>query len=123
MVKCDLSQGEEECKKSVLTTVTKLGGLDVLVNNAGYLARSGFAEVTSEDIDASMEINVKAAVRMSQVSIPYLVERKGNIVNVSSIGGLRAYPGALAYKMSKAAMDQMTRCIALEVSNLVRCIY
>lgn len=41
----------------------------------------------------------------------------GCIVNVSSIAGLRAYPGALAYKMSKAAMDQMTRCVALEVAS------
>ena len=43
------------------------------------------------------------------------IKEKGNIVNVSSIAGLRAYPGALAYKMSKAAMDQMTRCTALEL--------
>ena len=117
IVQCDLSKGDEVCKDSVVTTVTQLGGLDILVNNAGYLARSGFSKVTSEDIDTSMEVNLKSAVRLSQVSLPYLVEKKGNIVNVSSIAGLRAYPGALAYKMSKAAMDQMTRCVALEVRN------
>ena len=116
IVQCDLSKGDEVCENSVLTTVTQLGGLDILVNNAGYLAR--FSEVTSENIDTSMEVNLKSAVRLSQVSLPYLVERKGNIVNVSSIAGLRAYPGALAYKMSKAAMDQMTRCVALEVRNI-----
>ena len=45
--------------------------------------------------------------------------RAGCIVNVSSIAGMRAYPGALAYKMSKAAMDQMTRCVALEVEGIL----
>ena len=56
-------------------------------------------------------------MKLSQASLPHLQRSGGNIVNVSSIAGLRAYPGALAYKMSKAAMDQMTRCVALEVRN------
>merc|ERR1711936_637172 len=63
-----------------------------------------------------MQVNLKAAVKLSQAILPHLQEVQGCIVNVSSIAGLRAYPGALGYKMSKAALDQMTRCVALEVA-------
>ena len=48
--------------------------------------------------------------------MPAIIERKGNIVNVSSVTGLRAFPGVLAYCVSKAAVDQMTRCAALELA-------
>ena len=104
-----------ECEGAVRETVAVMGDLDVLVNNAGYLARENFTDVTSKEIDKSMAVNLKSAVKLSQASLSHLQRSKGNIVNVSSIAGLRAYPGALAYKMSKAAMDQMTRCVALEV--------
>ena len=86
-----------------------------MINNAGILSRANFKEVSTQEIDESMQVNLKSAVILSQESLPHLVAREGSIVNVSSIAGLRAYPGALAYKMSKAAMDQMTRCVALEV--------
>ena len=113
-VKCDVGV-EAECEEAVSGTVAVMGSLDILVNNAGYLARENFIAVTSEAIDKSMAVNLKSAVKLSQASLPHLQRSGGNIVNVSSIAGLRAYPGALAYKMSKAAMDQMTRCVALEV--------
>ena len=113
-VKCDVGEAAK-CEGAVRETVAVMGGLDVLVNNAGYLARESFTDVTSEEIDKSMAVNLKSAVKLSQASLSHLQRSKGNIVNVSSIAGLRAYPGALAYKMSKAAMDQMTRCVALEV--------
>jgi NAD(P)-dependent dehydrogenase (short-subunit alcohol dehydrogenase family) len=51
-----------------------------------------------------------------QKALPTLIERKGNIVNVSSVTGLRAFPGVLAYCVSKAALDQLTRCSALELA-------
>ena len=92
-------------------------GLDILINNAGILCRANFQDVSMKDIDETMEVNLKSAVKLSQESLPHLVAREGCIVNVSSIAGLRAYPGALAYKMSKAALDQMTRCVALEVAG------
>ena len=94
-----------------------VSGLDILINNAGILCRANFHDVSMQDIDESMEVNLKSAVKLSQESLPHLVAREGCIVNVSSIAGLRAYPGALAYKMSKAALDQMTRCVALEVAG------
>ena len=123
----DLSESDG-CVAAVDETVDKFGGLDVLVNNAGVLLNGNdIAKLRMDDFDKTMEINVKAALRLTQLAVRHL-EKSGDskdflisssfslervsfpdakaIVNVSSIAGLRAYPGALAYKMSKAAMDQ-----------------
>ena len=106
---------EEECTLVIEETAAHFGGIDVLVNNAGVLIRSDFTSLTMEEVDLSMQVNLKSVVKLCQTCLPYLKTSQGSVVNVSSIAGLRAYPGALAYKMSKAALDQMTRCVALEV--------
>ena len=82
--------------------------------------RSGLSDLTMSELDLTMAVNLKSAVLLTQLSSPHLAARRpvpGNIVNISSIAGMRAAPGALAYKMSKAAMDQMTRCTALELAG------
>lgn len=53
--------------------------------------------------------------QLTALAVPHLIKTKGNIVNVSSVTGLRSFPNCLAYCMSKAALDQFTRCIALEL--------
>jgi NAD(P)-dependent dehydrogenase (short-subunit alcohol dehydrogenase family) len=53
--------------------------------------------------------------RLIQLALPSIIERKGNIVNVSSVTGIRAFPNVLAYCVSKAGVDQLTRCAALEL--------
>ena len=89
------------------TTIKKLRRLDVLVNNAGT-GEYGTIETTSlEQYDRTMNVNVRAA---------YLIATRGSIVNVSSLLASRSVPGALAYSMSKAAIDQMTSCTALELA-------
>jgi len=59
---------------------------------------------------------------LTALAVPHLIKTKGNIVNVSSVTGLRAFPGCLAYCMSKAAVDQLTRCVALELASQQVCI-
>src|SRR5678816_4529198 len=59
---------------------------------------------------------IRDSFNLMQASLPSLIERKGNIVNVSSVTGLRSFPGVLAYCVSKAALDQLTRCAALELA-------
>lgn len=114
-VKADLSV-DTEADEVIEKTVESFGGIDILVNAAGHIS-SGTIETTSEKAwDDMMNINVRAAFRLMQKAMPSLVERKGNIVNVSSVTGLRAFPGVLAYSVSKAAIDQLTRCAALEVA-------
>jgi len=102
--------------KVVASAINKFGGIDVLVNAAGHIS-SGTIETTSQKAwDDMMEVNVKAIFNLMQASLPSLIERKGNIVNVSSVTGLRSFPGVLAYCVSKAALDQLTRCAALELA-------
>jgi len=112
----DLSK-EEDCVQAVQQTVNHFNALDVVVNNAGVLLPAAFLNCTAADVNKSINIHVNAAMIISQTSLAKLRESQGNIVNVSSISGLRAYPGALAYRVSKAALDQLTRCMALEVAN------
>jgi NAD(P)-dependent dehydrogenase (short-subunit alcohol dehydrogenase family) len=107
---------EEDVERVVRETVAALGGIDVLVNAAGMIA-SGTIETTRlADWDYMMNVNARAPFHLMQCAMPYLIERQGNVVNVSSVTGIRAFPGVLAYCASKAALDQLTHCAALEVA-------
>ena len=97
-------------------TIDQFGQLDVIVNAAGIIA-SGTVENTSlEDFDSMMDINVRSVFHLIQLAVPYLEKTKGNVVNVSSVTGTRAFPGILAYCVSKAAVDQLTRAAALDLA-------
>ena len=108
---------ESEADEALATTISKFGGIDVLVNAAGHIA-SGTIETTALDAwDKMLNVNLRAIFHLMQKALPSLIERKGNIVNVSSVTGLRAFPGVLAYCVSKAGLDQLTRCSALELAS------
>jgi len=92
------------------------GGIDVLVNAAGVIA-SGTLESTSDETwERMLAVNVTAPFRLMRAALPALTVRKGSVVNVSSVNGLRAFAGVLAYCVSKAAVDHLTRCAALEMA-------
>ncbi|HZN09411.1 MAG TPA: glucose 1-dehydrogenase [Pyrinomonadaceae bacterium] len=114
-MRADLSV-DSEADRVIDESVEAFGGIDVLVNAAGFLT-TGTIETTAIDSwDEMMNVNVRAVFRLMQRSLPSLIERRGNIVNVSSVTGLRSFPGVLAYCVSKAAVDQLTRCSALELA-------
>jgi NAD(P)-dependent dehydrogenase (short-subunit alcohol dehydrogenase family) len=111
----DLSSSAD-AERAVNETRTAFGGIDILVNAAGHIS-SGTIETTSLGAwDEMMNVNVRAPFQLMQKAVPSLIERRGNIVNVSSVTGLRAFPGVLAYCVSKAALDQLTRCASLELA-------
>lgn len=115
LIRADLVQ-EDEAERAVQHAVGVFGGIDVLVNAAGHIS-SGTIETTSlQAWDDMMNVNVRASFVLMQKATPSLIERRGNIVNISSVTGLRAFPGVLAYCVSKAALDQLTRCAALELA-------
>lgn len=78
---------------------------------------SGSIENTNlEQYDRVFNTNVRSVYQLSTLAVPYLIQTKGNIVNVSSVNGIRSFPNVLAYCMSKAAIDQFTRCAALDLA-------
>jgi NAD(P)-dependent dehydrogenase (short-subunit alcohol dehydrogenase family) len=100
----------------VARAVEQFGGVSSVVNAAGIIG-SGSVETTTDDQwDVMMDINVRAPFRLMRAAAPELTKTRGSVVNVSSVTGLRAFPGVLAYCASKAALDQLTRCAALELA-------
>jgi len=102
----------------VRAALDAFGGLDVLVNAAGVIAAGTLEATTDEVWDTMMAVNARAPFRLMRAAAPHLTARKGAVVNVSSVNGLRSFPGVLAYCVSKSAVDQLTRCAALEMAPL-----
>jgi NAD(P)-dependent dehydrogenase (short-subunit alcohol dehydrogenase family) len=108
---------EAEIERVVRETVAALNGIDVLVNAAGILGSGTIQNTRLADWDYMFKVNTRAPFYLMQCALPHLIERRGNVVNVSSVTGIRAFPNILAYCTSKAAVDQLTRCAALEVAK------
>lgn len=96
--------------------VQSFGQIDVLVNSAGIIKNGTIEDTTLDDWDKMMNINLRSVFNLMQKCVPHMIESKGNIVNVSSVAGTRSFPNVLAYSVSKAAIDQLTRCSALELA-------
>ncbi len=114
-IQADLAQ-PEAAGVCVAKVINRYGGVDVLVNAAGHISNGTVENTTLEAWDAMLNINLRAVFVLMQKALPSLIERRGNVVNVSSVTGLRAFPGVLAYCVSKAGLDQLTRCSALELA-------
>jgi NAD(P)-dependent dehydrogenase (short-subunit alcohol dehydrogenase family) len=101
----------------VAKTLESFGGLTTLVNAAGIIATGTVENSGDAAWDEMLDINLRAPFRLMRAATPHLVASRGSVVNVSSVTGLRAFPGVLAYCVSKAGVDQLTRCAALELAS------
>ncbi|XP_004529530.1 uncharacterized protein LOC101450070 [Ceratitis capitata] len=105
-----------DAERIIKTTVEKFGKLDVLVNNAGYGEAGNILDIDVDQFDRVMNTNLRSVFLLTKLAAPHLIKTQGSIVNVSSVAGLRSFPGVSVYCTSKAALDQFTRCIALDLA-------
>jgi len=106
----------EFVQRLVVGTIEKFGKLDILVNSAGFYQGGVISECPIEKFDEIVATNVRSIVQLTKLCIPHLIRSKGSVVNVSSIAGIK--PSALNpyHCMSKAALDQFTKCLALDLA-------
>lgn len=113
--KADVSK-REEIKKLVEYTIEKYGKIDILINNAGISEYKLFTDETDEDWNKLINTNLYSAFAMSQEVIPNMVHnKKGCIINISSIWGIVGGSLEVLYSISKAGLDGMTKALAKEL--------
>ena len=112
--RCDVSQAAD-CQRAVRHTVSELGGLDILFNNAGIIRRASVLETSEEEWDRVMAVNVKSVFLLSKYAIPVMVQAGGGvIINTASGWGLVGGRKAAAYCASKGAVVLLTKAMALD---------
>ncbi|XP_013188326.1 uncharacterized oxidoreductase TM_0325-like [Amyelois transitella] len=118
VVKADISN-DNDAERIVNETIKKYGKLDILVNNAGIVVHAGIlSENLLQAYDETMQVNIRAVIKLTSLAAPHLIKTKGNIVNVSSIAGKNTImKDSIAYMVSKAALDHFTRAAAVELAS------
>ena len=120
----DLSRRGESARM-VEAASSALGGLDVLVNNAGAFPRAPLAELSDADLWSAFETNAIGPLALIRDALPALRARPGVVINIGSTVARIAKPGVSAYSASKLALEQATRCLAVELGPLgirVNCV-
>jgi NAD(P)-dependent dehydrogenase (short-subunit alcohol dehydrogenase family) len=116
-VRCDVNRSEDVASL-VARAVEAYGGVDVLVNNAGVFVRNSVTEVSDQEWDEVLGINLRACFLACRAAIPVMLERGGGvIVNVGSIHGLVGTGNAATYCASKGAIDNLTRQLAVDYAR------
>lgn len=116
-IKTDVSKGEEVSQ--MVNEVLKIfGRIDIVVNNAGIVKFSVFHEISEEDWDKIINVNLKSVFLVSKNAIPFMLKQgKGKIINIASIAGLVAFDQLAHYCASKGGIIAMTREMALEYAK------
>jgi len=112
-VKTDVSN-EVDCKFLIQSAIDKFGAIDILINNAGISMRALFEDTDLIVIRRLMDINFWGVVYCSKYALPYLLEKKGSLVGISSIAGYKGLPGRTGYSSSKFAMQGFLETLRIE---------
>jgi len=111
----------DEAERAVSEAISRLGGLDVLVNNAGISIRHRFLEITPEDWNRVLAVNLTGTFYMAQAAARHMAKGGGGVIlNMASTNGLVGHPFYAAYNASKAGVIELTRTMALELAPHVR---
>ena len=110
---------QDDCHKMAAAAFERYGRVDILQNNVGIASRQGLGDITEEDWDFVMAVNVRSAALAAQAVVPYMEKvGGGSIINLSSIAGVRAYPAtSTAYTTSKAAIVGLTVALAGQLGD------
>lgn len=109
---------KDEVVEHVMETVKeKYGHLDILINNAGWCPVQPITEITIEDYDKAFSLDVRALVNMTIHALPMIIEAKGNIINLSSVGATHRAANLSMYVGAKAAVENFTRVWAIELAE------
>ena len=106
---------ENDCRRFVEMTYKMFGSIDILINNAGISMRAELKDAAVDVIKRVMEINFFGAVYCTKYALPFITEKKGTIVGVSSIAGYRGLPGRSGYSASKYALQGWMEAIRTEL--------
>jgi len=116
----------EDAARAVNETLDALGGIDVLFHNAGAGVPGGILEVTPEEWYRAFDVHVHAAYHLLRAALPHMKEKgEGAVVFMSSVAGIAAGPGSIAYGVVKGALQQFTRSLARELADFnirVNCV-
>ena len=110
-LKCDVTE-EKSVRAAVKEAARELGGIDILVNNAANYETVKFEEMTLRQWDAIFASNTRGPFLVSREAVKFLRERRGKIINMGSLGGLRAWADHAHYCSSKAALHMLTKVMA-----------
>lgn len=108
---------EKQAVDAVRSAVEKFGGVDVVVNNAGYAVLGALEELSDAEVREQFETNVFGLLNVTRAALPVLrAQGRGHVINISSVAGYHGGAGASAYCATKYAVEGITECLALEVA-------
>ncbi|WP_369201224.1 SDR family NAD(P)-dependent oxidoreductase [Streptomyces sp. PU-14G] len=107
-------------ERIVSAALDRFGRLDAVVNNAGAARFGRLADTDVCELDAMLDVNVRAPAALIRAALPHLDAARGSVVNVTSVAGALAMPGRAYYGASKAALNSLTRSLARELAPAVR---
>ena len=110
-ISCDVTNSKS-VTAALKQVIVRFGGLDILINNAGAYETVSFEDLTIQQWDSIFSVNVRGPFLVSQTSQPYLRRKQGRIINLGSLGGLRAWSSHAHYCSSKAALHMLTKAMA-----------
>ncbi|GAA4011728.1 oxidoreductase [Hymenobacter fastidiosus] len=115
---CEVTD-EQQVKQTVQAAIKALGHIDVVVNNAGYGSLGSIEEIDAAEVLRQFDVNVFGPLHVLRAVLPHLRERKsGHVLNITSIGGLKTFPGVGIYNASKFALEAIGESLAQQVAPL-----